>query len=103
MARRKNTVTNQGMVGDYTIMRDFMGTLQTQIKDLVQAKSDSYAAMAKMSDEGFKDKIFVDFFEKFKKNSDMIDALNDKLKESIKFYDKVAALNEKYLNEEFRK
>ncbi len=103
MARRKNTVTNQGMVGDYTIMREFMKTLQTQIKDFMQAKSDSYAAMIKMSDEGFKDQIFVDFFEKFKKNSDLVDELNRKLENSIDYYDKVANANEQYLKNKFRK
>jgi predicted RNase H-like nuclease (RuvC/YqgF family) len=100
MARGK-TITNSGIVGDYEEMLNFTNHLNKLIKELLQSRDSAYASLKKMNEVGFKDNIFEDFENKFKKNAEYIDELKSELDASIDYYNRVADLTKIYLDEKF--
>ena len=82
--------TNDGMVGDYEEMLDFVTSLKQMMRELTECRDDVFEAMVKMGDLGNTDEKTHEFTEGFKNHATQIDDLNDILDKSVKFYNEQA-------------
>ena len=82
--------TNDGLVGDYEEMLDFVNSLKQMMRELTECRDDVFEAMVKMGDLGNTDEKTHEFTEGFKNHATQIDDLNDILDKSVKFYNEQA-------------
>ena len=82
--------TNDGLVGDYEEMLDFVKELKQMMRELTECRDDVFDAMVKMGDLGNTDEKTREFENGFKGHATQIDDLNDILDKSAKFYDELA-------------